>query len=52
LDLEAQVLYFAQGEYKKIWWVSKPLDPTGKKCASPIVRIANAARLTLEEKSA
>jgi len=46
------VLYLAQGEYKKTWWVSKPLNPTLKNCASSIVRVATAAILTLEETSA
>jgi hypothetical protein len=46
------VLYLAQGEYKKTWWVSKPRDPTGKNCASSIVRVAAAASITVEETSA
>jgi hypothetical protein len=49
LDVEVWVLYLAQGEYKKTWWVSKPRDPTGKNCASPIVRVATAASITLED---
>ncbi len=43
------MLYLAQGEYKKTWWVSKPRNPTGKNCAFSIVRVATAANITLED---
>ena len=43
------MLYLAQGECEKTWWVSKPRGPTWKKlCASAIVRVAVAASFTLE----
>lgn len=45
------MLYLGQGEYKKTWWVSKTRNPTGKNCASSIVRVAAAVSITLEDDS-
>jgi len=52
LDAEVRVLYLAQGEYKKTWWVTKPRNPTRKNVHPPIVRVAAAASITVEETSA
>jgi len=49
LEGEVRVLYLAQGEYKKTWWVSKPRNPTGKNCAYSIVRVAAAASITRKD---